>query len=64
MELYVVVEPNGDTFKPLSEYYCSVDDALKHATAADCQGRRCGVLALEATLVRPEREGEDAPSGA
>lgn len=56
MEFYVVVECQGEEYKPVSGLYASLVHAVEHALTDDHRGRRCYVLALSGNVVQVERD--------
>ena len=60
VEFYVVVEIEGEEYKPVSGLYASLAHALEHALADDHRGRRCYVLALSGGIVQVDREADCA----
>lgn len=63
VEFYVVVEIEGEEYRPVSGLYASLGHAVEHAVKEDHRGRRCYVLALSGNIVHVDREA-DCASGA
>lgn len=60
MEFYLVVECDGEAYKPVSGLYVDLTHATEHAVSEDHRGRRCYVLALTGGIVKVERPEDHA----